>query len=197
MCADLDRFCRTREEYYPISVDPTFDFGPFEVTPFTYRQLLLRSNRSDVHPVFLGPTAIHHSKDSQTYGKIVSSVSRACPQLKTSLSGFITDGELALSNALEEGFPHTTSLRCFRHVHSSCKHKLEEIGISPRKTSSFFFNFVLGSEGLVECEKNSDLSAMLEDGKSSSVNMRGKSLACHQDTRQSFGSTLRIEKDLS
>jgi hypothetical protein len=41
MSFDLERFCTSNVESYSISVDPTFEFGKFEVTPFTYRNWLL------------------------------------------------------------------------------------------------------------------------------------------------------------
>ena len=186
MCADLQRFCHTTEEAYPISVDPTFEFGPFEVTPVTYRHLLLKHKRSGAHPVFLGPTAIHHSKDSDTFRRIVSSLTRSCPQLKTHIVGFVTDGESALYNAMTEGFPLATGLRCFRHVHANCKQKLNEIGIRSKQDKQFFLDFVFGKKGLVECEDPTDLNAMIEDEKTSLDVYEGKVLGMTEEYTSKF-----------
>ena len=41
MCLDMTRFLTSPVLSRPLSVDPTFNFGKYEVTPFTYRQLLL------------------------------------------------------------------------------------------------------------------------------------------------------------
>ena len=71
MCHDLNRFCTSELLSYPLTVDPTFSFGKYDVTPFCYRHLFLKSKRTQVPPVFLGPTALHHSKAKATYKKIV------------------------------------------------------------------------------------------------------------------------------
>ena len=62
MTTDLSRFCTSDQLNHPLSVDPTFNFGKFEVTPFTYKHLFLKSKRTGAAPSFLGPTAIHYSK---------------------------------------------------------------------------------------------------------------------------------------
>ena len=39
MCNDLSRFCCSEIMSFPLSVDPTFNFGRFEVTPYSYKHL--------------------------------------------------------------------------------------------------------------------------------------------------------------
>ena len=41
MCHDLSRFCTSEALSHPFSVDPTFNFEEFEVTLFSYKNLLL------------------------------------------------------------------------------------------------------------------------------------------------------------
>lgn len=41
---DLARFCTNTFEFSPLTVDPTFNFGDFDVTIITYRHLLLRAH---------------------------------------------------------------------------------------------------------------------------------------------------------
>ena len=43
---DVARFCCNPFEFSVLTVDPTFSLGDFDVTPTTYRHLLLLSNRS-------------------------------------------------------------------------------------------------------------------------------------------------------
>lgn len=87
MCNDLARFCCSEIMSYPLSVDPTFNFGRFEVTPYSYRHLLLRSKRTKEPPVFLGPTAIHYSKTKQVFKKIASAVALNSPGLSEKCRG--------------------------------------------------------------------------------------------------------------
>lgn len=124
-----------------MSIDPTFEFGNFEVTPFTYRQRLVQNKRSGVSPIFLGPTAIHHSKDTATFSRIISSIS------KTHTTAYITDGGKALCNALR-GLPNATALRCFRHFSANCKRKRSNIGIRTASDQGPYLKFVFGEGGI-------------------------------------------------
>jgi len=121
MSRDLSRFCTSDIRSHPFCVDPTFNFGKFEVTPFSYKHLLLKSTRTNEAPVFIGPTALHYSKSKTVYKKIVSAVSASCPELSRNARGYVTDGEKALSNALAETLPKATGLRCFNHFRENCK----------------------------------------------------------------------------
>ena len=85
------------------------------MTPFSYEHLLLKSKRTKEAPVFVGPTAIHYSKNKYIFKKIASAVSICCPGLAAKGLGFITDGEKALHDALGEFMKKATGLRCFNH----------------------------------------------------------------------------------
>lgn len=43
---DLERFCCNLSDFCVFTVDPTFSFGDFDVTPKTYRHLLLSGKKS-------------------------------------------------------------------------------------------------------------------------------------------------------
>ena len=128
MCHDLSRFCTSEALSHPFSVDPTFNFREFEVTPYSYKNLLLKCKRTNESPVFIGPTAIQHSKTKAVY-KIASAVATNCPDLAEKGRGFVTDGEQALHDALGESMKKATGLRCFNHFRQNCKKKLTDIGI--------------------------------------------------------------------
>ena len=100
MCIDLARFCTSEALSHPFSIDPTFNFGEFEVTPYSYKYLLLKCKRTNEPPVFLRPTAIHHSKTKATYRKVVSAVVANSQDLAAKGKGFITDGKQALHDTL-------------------------------------------------------------------------------------------------
>ena len=93
-------------------------------TPFTYKHLFLKSKRTGSPPSFLGPTAIHYSKQKNVYKKITHAVANSTPNLAEKGRGYITDGEESLYKALGEVMRHATGLRCFRHFQQNCCDKL-------------------------------------------------------------------------
>ena len=105
---------------------------------FAYKHLFLKSKRTGTAPVFLGPTAIHYSKQKSVYSKIVHSVASNTASLAEKGRGFITDGEDVLHSALGEVMCHTTVLRCFGHFNQNCRNKLHKLGIQKSKTKSLF-----------------------------------------------------------
>ena len=172
MCKDMIRFCTSPVSSYPFSVDPTFNFGKYEVTPFTYRHLLLKSQRTGVPPVFLGPTALHHSKERTTYLKVVTAVAANCPNLANNARGYVTDGEEALYSALGEVMKSATALRCFNHFQQNCKAKLKKIGVTKPQEQSVFLKAVFGKKnedkeeaGILDAEDAADLQARLLSSK--------------------------------
>ena len=58
---DMERFC-TGEKSSVASIDPTFNLGPFSVTPITYHNLMVKTTRNGNHPILLGHVLIHQTK---------------------------------------------------------------------------------------------------------------------------------------
>ena len=50
----LSQSCTDAVDFRPVSIDPTFNNGPFNVTPVSFRIILLESNRTGQCPVFVG-----------------------------------------------------------------------------------------------------------------------------------------------
>ena len=141
---DLSRFCTSEALSHPFSVDPMFNFGEFEVTPYSYKNLMLKCKRTNEPPIFIGPTAIHHSKTKAAYKKITSAVVANSLELAAKERGFITDGEQPLHSALGESTKKATILRgCFNHFHQNCKKKLTDIGIRRQQDKSSFSTWSL------------------------------------------------------
>ena len=171
MTADLSRFCTSEILSHPLSVDPTFNFGKFEVTPFTYKHLFLKSKRTGAAPVFLGPTAIHYSKQKVVYSKIVRAVASNTASLADKGIGFITDGEDALHSALKEVMRHATGLRCFRHFYQNCRDKLHKLGLQKKQHQKFFLEAVFGNSddisGILDAKDKTDLKNRITEAKES------------------------------
>ena len=59
---DLARFCCDPFEFCVLTIDPTFCLGDFDVTPTSYRHLLLESVHTGKPPVIIGPTLFHYKR---------------------------------------------------------------------------------------------------------------------------------------
>ena len=95
--------CTIAFEFCPLTVDPTFNLGDFDVTIITYRHLLLQSKGYKNPPVFIGPCCIHYRKTFSTYLFFASTIISLCKQLK-GVRAIDTDGEQALSDAFKHEF---------------------------------------------------------------------------------------------
>ena len=65
----------------PISDDPTFNFGCYEVTPFTYRSVAFECKSKNVLKTWvpvtvIGPTIIQHTKFDETYKLAMRSIAK-------------------------------------------------------------------------------------------------------------------------
>ena len=61
---------------HPVSFDPTFNFGPYEVTPMTYRSPIFERKSKNVPgkwtpAVMLGPTILHDDKSESTFRYVI------------------------------------------------------------------------------------------------------------------------------
>jgi len=59
---DLAQFCCDPFEFCILTIIPTFCLGDFDVTPTSYRHLLLESVCTGKPPVIIGPTLLHYKR---------------------------------------------------------------------------------------------------------------------------------------
>ena len=78
--SDVQRFC-TGSPSSVLSVDPTFNLGPFYVTLTTYQNLLVETERGQ-HPIVLGPILIHQTKTFQPFHYFASTLISLNPELR-------------------------------------------------------------------------------------------------------------------
>ena len=153
--ADLVRFATSSGKFCIVTIDPTFSLGEFDVTPLTYRHLLLTTKRYNQPPIFLGPILIHYRKTFATYLFFASSLIGQCPQLE-GVRAFGTDGETALIKAFSHEFGF------FQHIHvrRNIKDKLNECHV-PSPAAQQILDDIFGKridsvfqEGLVDSTDN-------------------------------------------
>ena len=132
--AKLAKYSTSELDFSIVQLHPTFNLGPYECTPISYRNLLLKSKRSGTSPVRLGPVLIHRRKDEKTFREFLQTVVDAKPKLKEILSCG-TDGEIALINAIQSVLPKAdeSSVRCFKHLQDNMKSALGSIGVAGRQ----------------------------------------------------------------
>ena len=65
--SDIHRFCTDPASFCPLSVDPTFNLGDFSVTVTSFRNLLLKNERTGKNPVMIGPMLVHRRKLFSSY----------------------------------------------------------------------------------------------------------------------------------
>ena len=125
---DMVRFCTSNIEFGILTVDPTFSLGEFDVTPITYRHLLLETRRNGNVPAFLGPVLIHYREKFGTCVFFASTLIGLSRQLQ-GVQAFGTDGEQALIDAFCHEFIFSRHLTCFIHVKRNIKGKCVEYNL--------------------------------------------------------------------
>ena len=110
---DMERFC-TKSPSSVLSIDPTFNLGPFYVTPTTFCNLMVH-NKQGCHPIIIGPILIHRTKRFEPFHYFASTLVRLNPMLAT-IKAFGTDGEPQLIKAFSVCFSQAIHLRCVNHL---------------------------------------------------------------------------------
>lgn len=161
---DMERFC-TGDESCVVSVDPTFNLGPFSVTPITYSNLLV-TTKTDSHPILLGPVIIHQTKKLRPFHYFESTLLRLNPHLMK-LKAFGTDGEPEFVKAFNMCFPKATHLRCVYHLRQNVKEKLRSLHL-PQNIWKEFLADIFDTQkrshfesGLIDASSKSDFCIAL------------------------------------
>ena len=145
-------------DFRPVSIDPTFNNGPFSVTPVSFRNIVLESRRTGNCPVFLRPMLIHQTKTFQAYHHLTSQLVGLKPSL-LHLQAFGTDGEEELIKACKSVFREAIGLRCFRHFQKNLETAMKNCGIEDQAIiGQIFGNDETPGILEAECEEEFDLA---------------------------------------
>ena len=164
---DMIRFLTNPVQHAVMGVDPTFNFGEFNVTPIAFRYLLLEHKKLGHSPIILGPLLVHQQKKFSSYHFFISTLISLCPSLKN-IKAFGSDGEVELYRAFKLQLPNAIHLRCFRHFRSNLAAKLSSLGM-PSATIKEFMKDVFGQTiegvhevGLVDARSRDDFDEKLK-----------------------------------
>lgn len=161
---DMVRFLTNPADFAVMGVDPTFNFGDFNVTPIVFRNLLLEHRAKGHSPIMLGPMLVHQQKKFSSYNFFASSLVSLRPALRNIIA-FGTDGEEELYKAFGNQLPNAIHLRCFRHYRANIKRKLTDMGLSPDSILSDIFGETIDGvhrEGLVDAKDSNDFFSRLD-----------------------------------
>ena len=154
---DMVRFLTNPVEFAIMGVDPTFNFGDFNVTPIVYRNLLLEHRTKGYSLLMLGPILVHQQKKFCSYNYFTSTLIGLKPSLRNILA-FGTDGESELIKAFTTNFPNTIHLRCFRHFRANLSSKLKDLAVPSSIADEFLLEIFsktedgIHTEGIVDAE---------------------------------------------
>ena len=167
---------------HPLSVDPTFNHGEFEVTPFTFRSHIFDSKSKNITAKYIkvtlpGPVVLHHGKKENIF-TLAFKVIAEKTGLTDTVFGIITDGELAVQNTCSTNFKNSLLLRCANHFKENCKRFLLSAGV-PNNDLHVFLEVVFGEEGLLEAEDKKDLKRRIKTAEDFLMGIGECSLKLH------------------
>ena len=93
----LSRMCSSQKYSSVLGVDATFNCGNFFVTLTSFKHKMFVNKQSGKHPVFIGPSIIHMTKEFEDYHYLATLLKTHCKNFET-LTAFGTDGEINLAN---------------------------------------------------------------------------------------------------
>ena len=148
--SDMVRFLTDPLQHTIMGIDPTFNFGDFNVTPIVFRYLLLEHRKDGHSPIILGPLLVHQQKKFTSYHFFASTLISLCPSLRN-IQAFGSDGETQLYETFQMQLPQAIHLRCFRHFRANLVSKLTSLGL-PSEVINQYMTDVFGrtTEGLHE-----------------------------------------------
>ena len=148
---EMVRFLTNPVELAIMGVDPTFNFGDFNVTPIVYRNLLLEHRTKGHSPLMLGPILVHQQKKFSSYNYFAFTLIGLKPSLRNVLA-FGTDGECELIKAFTNNFPNAIHLRCFRHFKTNLSSKLKDLAVPSSITDEFLLKVFGKTEDSIHIE---------------------------------------------
>ena len=162
---DIARFCSDPSLHSVLTIDTTFNLGSFYVTPTSYRNLLLESNRTGKNPLFIGPILVHMTRSYAAYAHLLAKLKEVEPDIDD-VKATMNDGEPGLMKALDTFLRNSIKLRCLGHFRQNVKDELKKLGLGAEE--KYFldkvFGYVCGDirvEGLLDAKDDDEFNSLL------------------------------------
>jgi len=136
---DMQRFCTAAAPTVlrsVVGIDRTFNLGPCFVTTLVYKNMAVVRDKTQEHPIFLGPVMFHFDGKTETYIALFSHLltALAADGVTTEFLGdgctvFGSDEEKALVNAIRAVFTNSDHVYCARHISDNVSRHLSESGV--------------------------------------------------------------------
>ncbi len=127
----LSRICSSDKYGAVLGVDATFNCGNFYVTLSSFQHRMFVNKDSGKHPVVIGPSITHSTKEFEDYHYLASQLKTHCNKFE-SLTAFGTDGEVNIANAFVCELPGSIHLRCKIHLHDNIDRKLSSLSFEKK-----------------------------------------------------------------
>ena len=172
-----------------LTVDATFDFRPYNVTPTSYQHLIVLRNEDSKHPTMIGPVLLHEKKTQSTYSLFGGTLKSLEPELKN-LMAFGTDDEKALVGGFNETFERAACLPYEIHLCKNIDTKLLSMDIKGESKQSVMDDIFGRKIGSVFESRLSDAGSA--ENLLACLKVWGKS--GHRSTRMEKPSTLGLAR---
>ena len=173
---DLNYFV-SHQNNFVLGIDRTFNLGSFYVTAVVYKnQRVVRSDRPQDHPLFLGLALLHRDSTFEAYHHFLSAIKATLCRnhniqvIEVSLDRKLTFGSEALTKAIESVFPLSTRLLCSNHIKDNIIHYMQKQAGIPQKDRGRIVDAVFNKEGVT----NADDSIVFDKKCKSSLKLAKK-----------------------
>ena len=171
---DISKFCCGGNNSSVLGVDTTFNLCELWVTDSSYRNKRIINMKTGNHPVFLGPSLFHFTKDQSTFARFALEL-QACNSEIRKLKKVGLDMEDAIFQGIKHFFPDIKQLYCVRHLMKRDEMKLDKLfgrmkcsAAEKNKAKSEILKDIYGERkgavyeyGLAESHDSDDFSAKL------------------------------------
>ena len=134
MVNDIKQFCCGNNASV-LGIDTTFNLCDMWVTDTCYRNQRLTNPENGQHPIFLGPTLFHFTKDEQTFSRLALEMVDADPALNN-IKSIGVDLEEAISKGFKRIVSNADILYCVRHLQQRDHDKLEKLSAGIKASAS-------------------------------------------------------------
>lgn len=166
---ELSRICLSRRFSAILSIDATFNCGPFYVTLTSYKNTMFL-NKAGKHPVAIGPSIIHTTKEFDDYHYLSSQLKSHCKDFEA-LQAYGTDGEINIIDAFLCELPEAVHLRCKIHLADNIDRKLTALSFA-KTAKQTILNSIFGrrigdvrEKGLADANSADEFDSMLQKMK--------------------------------
>ena len=164
---DMVRFLTDPQQHTVMGIDPTFNFGEFNVTPIAFRYLLLEHRKEGHSLIMLGTILVHQQKKFSSYHLFASTLISLYPSLRN-IKAFGTDGGTALYQAFHLQLLEATHLCCFHHFRANLATKMTSLGL-PSEIINQYMKDIFGKTvegvhevGLVDLANDEEFEQRIE-----------------------------------